>query len=117
MSYGPVKVFTVTMASGGTLSSEANLGQAWDCAYLEIASMNSNAQHHIQAAVSAGGTYRRVTVVPVTMSTQAAALVVWNVHSSCSNHIVPLPRGLQFVKVETDVTVDNGQTYKIICGL
>lgn len=116
MSYGPVKVFSTTIASGATLSSEVNLGQAWNVAYLEIASMTSNAQHHIQAAATSGGTYRRVTVNPVTMTTQAAALVVWQVHSSVTSHMVPIPPGLQYVKVETDVSMAGGQAYRILCA-
>lgn len=113
MSFGPVKVFTVTMASAGTLSSEADLGHACQYAYLEIISMTSNSQHHIQAAASTGGTYRRVKLQPVSATVQT---VDWAVASAASTAFVPLPPGLQYVKVETTATVDNGCNYRIVCG-
>ena len=116
MSYGIVKVFTVTMASAGTLSSECYLGKSWGNAYLEIKSMNSNTQHHIQAAAAAsssGGVYRRVKLVPVSATVQTTD---WYVASAASSAFVPLPAGLQYLKIEKAATVDNGATYSIVCS-
>ena len=114
MSYGPVKVFTCSIASAATLSGEVDLGHAWFAAYLEIASMTSNSQHFIQAASSRGGTYRRVKLQPVSATVQS---VDWSVASSASSCFVPLPAGLQFMKVETTATADSGQSYTIVCAL
>lgn len=113
MSYGPVKVFTVTMASAGTLSSEADLKQSWQTVYLEIPSMTSNSQIHLQAARTSGGTYRRV-VLPL-LTTASIQTLTFSVQSTSTSRMVLIPPGLQYLKVETTATCDSGETFRFIC--
>jgi hypothetical protein len=107
-------VYTVTMASAGTLTGEANLGGTYKVAYLEVLSMNSNSQHHIKAANESGGTYRQVYHPSLNSSTVGTN--VFAIGSAVSNGFIPIPDGLQFIKVETTATVDNGTTYRIHAG-
>lgn len=115
MSFGPVKVFTCSVASAATLSGEVDLGKDWRSVYLEIASMTSNSQHHIQAAASSGGTYRRVKVANV--STGTVQTLDFAVASTATSTFIKIPvDGLQYVKVELTATADSGQSYRIVCG-
>lgn len=114
MAYGPVKVYTATMSSAGTLSSEINLAQNWDSLFLEIPTMTSNTQLHIQAANASGGTYRRIkhpSVNASTVSTNDFAIA-----SAATSCLVPIPNGVQFIKIEATATVDNGAVFRVICG-
>jgi hypothetical protein len=108
--------FACTMASGGVLSSEVDLSYGWRHAYLEIPVLASNATHHIQAAATSGGTYRRVMYAPYAQSMVSLLSNVYSVHSSVTNAMVPIPAGLRYVKVETTVSMAGGVDYRFICG-
>lgn len=114
MAHGPNAVYTTTIASGATLSSAVPLGRSYKTAYLEIQSMISNSQIHIQGANAAGGTYRRV-YFPLANSASPVGNP-FAINSALSSAIVPLPNGIQFLKVETTATCDSGATFKIICS-
>jgi hypothetical protein len=111
---GPNAVYTVTMASAGTLTSELKLQRSYKTMFIEIASMTSNSQIHIHAATVTGGTFRKV-YFPLANSASPVGNV-FTINSAVSNGIVPIPNGIQFLKVETTATVDNGCTFKIICS-
>lgn len=115
MGHGLYKTYSVTMASGATLTSELNLSRGYESMYLMVPSMTSNTQLHIQTSDSLGGTYRRVKL-PVINSSTVAAPVDFNIHSAATNCFVPLPFGLQYIKVETTATVDGGTVFKVICA-
>lgn len=115
MSYGPIKPFSSVIASGATLSAEINLAQNWGTVFLEIPTMASNTQFYIQAANSSGGTYRRVKFPSINSST--VGINDFAIPSSATGCFVPIPNGLQYVKVETTATVDSGNTFRFICGL
>lgn len=112
MSYGPISVFTVTMASAGTLSSEISLGRAWKLAYLDPTGANSEVR--IQGTTEAGGTYRQIYHPSINSSTVGAN--IFKIPSSVSGGLIPIPTGLKFLKVETTAAVTNGQAFKIICS-
>jgi hypothetical protein len=114
MSHGPLSVFYKTIASAATKSSEFDLARAWKTVYLEIPSMTSNTQIHIQAANESGGTYRRVYHPAVNSS--AAQVNVFAITSSVTGCMVPIPNGFRYLKVETTATVDNGATFRMICS-
>jgi hypothetical protein len=113
MGHGADQIFSVSIASGATLSGAADLGRAWGRVYLEIRSMISNSQHYIQGS-SDNSTFRRVYFDSLNSSTVGTNLYV--IASAVSNGIVPAPPGIQYLKVETTATADSGQTYKIICS-
>lgn len=117
MSYGPIMVFTSTMASGATLSNEVDLKYSFETVLLEIPSMVSNTQYHIQVASESGGTYRRM--MQTTINTSAAQIHTFVIASAVTGRFVPLvgaATGMRFVKVETTATVDDGCVFKFICG-
>jgi hypothetical protein len=117
MGYGVDAIFPATMASAGTLTSEVNLSRAWGRVYLEIPSMTSNTQIHIQGAytsTSGGGTYRRIYFD--TLNSSTVGTNVYAIASAVTNAIVPIPPGIQFVKVETTATVNDGCTFRLICS-
>lgn len=105
-------VYSCTIATFTSLSNALDLGQAWDQAYLVIRSMTSNAQHYLRASESLAGTYRRVMYPSVGTSTVAAN--AWAVTSAASSAIVPIPQGLRYIKVETDVVCSFAASYDVI---
>lgn len=115
MGYGPIKVFSVTMTSGATLTSELNLAQWWGTIFLSVPSMTSNSQIHIQGASDSAGTYRRVAH-PVVNSSTIAAPNDFTISSAATNRMILVPTGFQYLKIETTATVDSGQTFKLICS-
>jgi hypothetical protein len=108
--------FPCTMASGGVLTSEVDLSYGWRHAYLEIPVLASNATHHIQAAATSGGTFRRLMYAPYAQSMVSLLSGEFSIHSSVTNRIVPIPTGLRYLKVETTVSMAGGVDYRIICG-
>lgn len=114
MGHGAKTVYTQTLTSGGTLTSAIDLGRAWNSVYLEITSIPSNSQIHIQAAETLAGTYRRVYHPSINSSTVTTN--VFAVSSAVTNAIVPIPGGLRFMKVETTMAIDNGTVFKIHGG-
>lgn len=114
MSFGPSRYFTATMTSAGTLTSEVDLGRVWDTVYLEIPTMTSNTQLHIQASRTLGGSYRRVFHPSINSSTVGTN--VFAVPSNVTNAIIPIPNDFQYVKVESTATVNDGALFRIICG-
>jgi len=107
-------VFPATVASFATSSSEVDLGCSWGQVYLEIPTMTSNTQVHIQGASETGGTFRRVKQPPLNSSTVGTN--DFAIHSSATNCLVPIPSGLRFLKVETSAVVSFTAAFKIICG-
>lgn len=109
------RVFPATIVSFATLSSEIDLGQAWDYVHLLVPAMTSNSTAYVQASEQAGGTFRRIVNKD---PASAAASVDFMILSSCTNRIIPVPgaAGHRYVKVETDVVLSFTAGFKIICG-
>lgn len=114
MSYGPYRVYTASMASGGTLTGEVNVGRVFENIYLMIPTMTSNTQLYIQASDVTGGTYRRIWQPVINSSTVGTNLFA--VPSAVTNGMIPLPNGFQYMKVESTATVDGGVTFQIFCA-
>lgn len=115
MSYGPVSVFTTSMASAATYTSAVDLQKAWNKLTLMIPTMASGSDVYVSASESLSGTYRRVFHSPNTNSATVAAVFVT---SGVTNCFVPLPNiNMQFLKVElSSATTDTPYTFKIICS-
>ena len=112
MSHGPMYSAQITMASGGTLTSELDLGRSWKKVYIDPTGATSEVR--LQAALKAGGTYRQVYQPSINSSTVGAN--IWKIPSSVSGGLIEMPAGLRFVKVETTATVANGCTFNVICS-
>ena len=114
-----ISVFKATMASGGTLSARADLQAGWQYCYLEIPTMTSNTQIHIQALAAsdsnneATSVYRRVRHPPLNSSTVDTN--VFAIASSATGCMVPIPNGFRYLKIETTATVNDGCLFRIVC--
>lgn len=115
MGHGAISVFTATMTSGATLTSEVNLGRNWATVYLAVPSMTSNSQLHVQACESSGGTFRKVKHPAVNSSTVSTPND-FAIASAATNCWVLIPNGVRYVKVESTATIDSGCTFKIVCS-
>lgn len=105
--------FTCTMASGATLTNQVDTGGSYSNAFLEIPAM-TNSVHFIKASRDSDGTYRRVYHAPINSSTVGAN--AFAIVSTATNCIVPIPQGLRYVKVESEIAIADGATYRIIVG-
>ena len=109
-----VRVFSIDVASGVTLSSAIDLAQGWDEVSLQIPSFSSGSDIYLHAATASDGTYTRVTFPPINSAT--AATNDFEIASGLSARIVPIPANYQHIKIElstgqTDVT----STFNVIC--
>lgn len=118
MSQGPRAVYTTTLASNVTLSSELDLTRAWKTVYIEIPTMASG-DIYIQGAAVTGGTFRRVGIFQVTTAT-AASFPDFKIASTTTQRMVPLPAAvaaLQYIKVESSSGCTQVvTTYNLICA-
>lgn len=116
MGHGLHKVYAATMASGGTMTSEVDLGRSYQNVFLMIPSMATASNGiTLYASDAQGGTYRVVKHPSINSATVATNN--YTITSAATNCIVPLPvTGLQYLKVNTDATVADGCVFKFICG-
>ena len=113
MSIGATRVYTVSMASGATLTTSINLNRAYDVMYLQVPSMISNSNMMIQAAASLAAVYNRVVTIQANTSTIGHNTFI--IGSGATGHCIQLPAGLQFLKIETTASCDSGETFTLIC--
>jgi hypothetical protein len=113
---GPARhfaVYTCTMTSGATLTNQIDLGGAYTNAFLEIPAI-TNSVHFIKAANSDSGTFRRVYNPPLNSATVGAN--AFAIVSTATNCIVPIPQGLRYLKIESEIAIADGATYRVIVG-
>lgn len=113
MGHGAEAVYFVTMASGGVLTPAIDLGRAFAKVHLEVPTLTSNTQLHIQAAVAKTDVFRRVKQWNVASANVATDYAI---SSGVTNGIAPIPGGLRYLKVEATATIDNGALFRIICS-
>lgn len=106
--------FPVTMSSFSTLTPAVDLGNAWGQLYLAVPTMTSNTDLFIQAAVTESGDYRRIKHPIVNTSTSSTN--DYQISSSITNRIVPIPGGFRYLKVEASLIVSFSPTFHVICG-
>lgn len=104
----------VTMNSFSTLTSAIDLAGSWGQVYLAVPTMTSNVELYIQAAVTAGGDYRRIKHPTINSSTSSAN--DYAISSQCTNRIVPIPSGFQHIKIEASAIVSFSPTFHVIYG-
>lgn len=111
MAHGAQSVFSVTIASGTSTSSEVDLSRAWRRVYLDPT--GAGGECRFQATNASAGTYRNVQW-PASASGTAGTAVVG---SAISGSIIEVPlAGLRYVKVFVTGTVANGATLKLYCS-
>lgn len=115
MAHGVVRVYQATMTSGATLSSAIDLSpRTWNTVYLQVPTMASG-DLYIQASPSATGTFNRV--MHMRESTGTATIHTFVIGSSASQRMIPIPTGIQFMKIENSSgATDVVTTFNIICS-
>lgn len=111
----PIKqtYFSTTINATATESGIINLGRTWDRVALEVPTTPSASDFFIQASVSSGGTFRRVTQrIPNTVSVQGFD---FKISSLVTNRIVPIPNNFQFLKVEASTANTSTLAFNVIC--
>ena len=113
MAYGPLAVYSVTMASAGTTTGSLDLQRSWKQMWLEVPTMTSNTELYINAS-SDSSTFR-YTYHPMTNSGSPTGNR-FLINSAVTGAMVPIPNGLRYLKVESRVAINNGAVFKIICS-
>jgi hypothetical protein len=114
MGFGAFTYYAVTMASGGSLTTALDASRSWDKAYIHIPTMPSAAQVYIQASETATGTF--VRVYQPTLNSSTVGTNVFTIVSNLTNAMVPIPNGLRYYKIETDVSCAGGATFYLLFG-
>lgn len=115
MSHGLCKVYTSTMASAASQSSEINLGRAYRNVYLKIPTMASSTDGmRIYASDVSGGTY--LPVMQASLNSSTVTTNPYVIASAASQVIVPVPAGLQFLKVQVAAAPAAIVVFTVICS-
>jgi hypothetical protein len=99
------RVFTATIASATTTSSEIDLEKAYQRVYLKIPS-TSVGNTRIFGTTESGGTYVAVA---------ASAGTSVDIASSISGKLVEVGQYTRFLKVIASTAPANGGIYKLVC--
>lgn len=112
MSFGEPKIYTVSMASDATLSSQIPIGAAYQNFALVIPTMTSGTDVYIQGATTDGGTFRRIYY-----KATGSAPVACHVGSAVSQAFVNLNANLPgYVKIELSTAMTaTPATFNIVC--
>lgn len=111
---GPIKPFSVTIASASTSSSGIDLGGSYNRVMIGIPTMTSATDIFFRASEAIDGTYRRIYHRPKVDSTTPTPV---QFDSSVTNCFVPIDVAAQFFQIAyTSATTDTSQTFKIICS-
>jgi hypothetical protein len=101
---GVTRVFSVTVASGATSSSEVDLGAHFSRALINIPASNTW-DTQLLVAADTGGTYANLYTG---ISTQ------FTVASSISNAMIPVENVGRWVKIEVTTAAADGASYNIV---
>jgi len=118
MGHGMYKTYIATMASNETLATPTtpaiDSGRTYANTYLSVPSGMSNSELNIMVAVSSTGSYYKVMHPAV--NSAAAQLHTFAIESASTARIVPLPGGIQYLKIKSTATMQNGAGFEILCG-
>ena len=110
----PSSVFTTVMdgsTAAASLTSAVDIGEKqYNSAYLEIPTMTSNSALNVLAAATLDGTYRQVYHPAINTSTAEAN--AFQIASSVSG-LIPIPNGLQYLKIQATASVSFSASFKI----
>lgn len=119
MGYGPISVFSGTIASGASTSGEINLGRAWSQVYLNYGTMSTAMNMTVFAASGSSGsgaTYRVVYQPPINSATVACSVFTITSTVGVAGGIVPIPSGFQYIKAVLTGVVSGGLSVSVICS-
>lgn len=113
MSFGPIKVFSSTLASAGT-SCTATFNKAYGRIYVQVPTMSTAATLTFYGSAD-GTTYypfmEQVNTAPVQFQQVSVATTVVS-----GGAVFPVDLHVPYVKMETGAAVANGMTVRFICS-
>jgi hypothetical protein len=109
---GPIKVYTVTIASAGTSTSAFTFPDGVTKAFLEIPSLTTSADFTLLASTD-GTNYRRVMQDIVASS--SVQINRFTIASGTTNAVVPIPLAAPYMKVEMSSAPVTAASFRIIC--
>jgi hypothetical protein len=114
-AYNQVPYFSVTMASGVTLSDAIDLGRGYTRLSLSIPTMTSGTDIFIKACETYGGTYKRFRNRISTGTADPAAMYITSSVTQC---FVPLEYvNARFIKIELSTAMTaTAATFSLICS-
>ena len=113
MSFGPVKVFTGTIASGASTVTSIALDKAYTYVYAEISTMSTAAAFDVYASTD-NATFRPVFERVNTSSVQYQTLSVAS-GVGANGGRAPLDIQGPYVQFRASAVVSGGVTIKLIC--
>jgi len=111
MSFGPIKVFTVSIASGASTPSTISMDRGYSRVYAEVSSMSTAAALAVYGSTD-GTSFRPVFERVNTAPVQYQALVI---ATNAANGVAPIDCVFPFVQFRASATVTDGVTIKLIC--
>ena len=114
MSYGPIKTYDLSIASGATSSSEVDLGRAYSKVLLDLPSATTFTLF-VQGATASGGNFKRIYHAPGDNLSDPDAIEIASSIAGANGAIVGIPNYTQYMKLESATAVANGAAYKLIC--
>lgn len=113
MGYGPVTVFTATMASAGNTAT-VNLAKGWGFVSVQISTMTSGAELQQWASVDGTNYYQ---VFGQNANTATTANNAFSIASNVGTNggISPLLPGYQYMKLVATSAPANGCIFKFVC--
>jgi hypothetical protein len=115
MSYGPIQVFTATIASGADSASIGLGGKAFSQYCVQLPTMSTSAQFAIHGSHD-GTTYAPCYQRPFNTSTSTTFAVVISSGVGSSGGIVDVPISTPYVKFIASAVVSGGVVIKIIAN-
>lgn len=113
MSYGPVKVFNVGIASGASTSSMLDLGKSHTRIAVGYVTMSTGALVSVYGADTATGTVKPiVTLVPSTATVAYQSLQIPTSTSGSWVHFDAVP--FQYLKFVTSDVVSGGVSFTVL---
>ncbi len=115
MSYGPVLVFSGSIASGATTCTSVYLGgKSYSRVYLDVPTLSTSAALDVFQSID-GTTftpvYERVNTAPVQYQTLTVASGIGS-----SSGRVPLDVQGPYLQFRAATTIGNGCTLKVVCA-
>ena len=112
MSYGIVKVYQTSIASGDS-TAQFDLGdRGWRKVFLDVGSMSTAVDLNVLASPSASG-FRQVYMQPFT---DVVSFTSFFISGSVNSGIVPLNVQFQYLKFVASAVISGGVSLSVICS-
>lgn len=111
MSYGPIKVYTGTIASGASTLTSISLDKSYSKIYAEVSTMSTGAALLVYGSTD-GSTFRPVYERVNTASVQWTDVYIG---TACTNGITDLNCNFPYIQFRASAVIDGGASIKLIC--